>query len=74
MELPAHTRRAAGSETDGLAMVLAVCGENRLRVLRDLLAELQDEARVVFASSGETVDHFLSERRNEARRESGLPA
>jgi hypothetical protein len=74
MELPGHPHRAAGLEHGGPAMVLAVGGENRLRVLRDLLAELQDEARIVFASTGETVDRFLFERQVEVRRESGLPA
>jgi hypothetical protein len=69
MELPAHTRRAR-IEHGGGAMVRAVDGENRLQVLR----HLQDEARVVFASSGETVDRFLCERRDEARRGSGPPA
>lgn len=70
MELSAHTRRPVGLEHHGAAMVRAVDGESRLQVLRDL----QDEARVVFGSSGETVDRFLCERRDEARRESGLPA
>ncbi len=70
MELPTHTRRPGGLEHRGPAMIQAVGGENRREVLRDL----QDEARVVFGSSGETVDRFLCERRNEARRKSGLPA
>jgi hypothetical protein len=73
MEPSAHELRAAGLENGRPAIVLPICRENRLRGLRDLLTELQDEARVVFASSGETVDRFLGERRDEARRESGLP-
>jgi hypothetical protein len=73
MKEPAHKRRAVRPEYSGPAMVLAAGGENRLRALRDLLAELQDEARDVFASSGETVDRFLCERRDEVRREFGLP-
>ena len=41
-------------------------------MLRDLLANLQAEARDVFASSGETVERFLRERRDEAQREAAL--
>jgi hypothetical protein len=41
--------------------------------LRQVLAELQAEARDVFASSGLTVDRFLRERWDEAER-GGLPA
>jgi hypothetical protein len=70
MELPTHARRRGGPEHRGAAMIPPAGGENRLDVLRNL----QDEARAVFGSSGETVDRFLCERRDEARRESGLPA
>jgi hypothetical protein len=70
MELPADTRRPAGPDHPARAMVRAAGGDNRLQVLRDL----QDEAKAVFGSSGETVDRFLLERRNEARREFGRPA
>jgi hypothetical protein len=50
-------------------MVSVVDGEIRMRVLRQVLADLQVEARDVFAGSGETVDGFLQERRDAARRE-----
>jgi hypothetical protein len=40
----------------------------RTRLLRDVLARLQDEAADVFVSSGETVARFLRERRDEAER------
>jgi hypothetical protein len=40
---------------------------------REVLADLQAEARDVFASSGLTVDRFLRERWDEAER-GGLPA
>jgi hypothetical protein len=55
-------------------MVRVVDGEIRMRPVRQVLAELQAEAREVFAGSGETVDGFLRERRDEARREDGQPA
>jgi len=55
-------------------MMSADRSEAQLRVLRDVLAHLQDEAREVFASSGETVERFLRERRDEAQREAALQA
>lgn len=73
MNIPAHIRRAVGLEQGGPVMVSVVDGEIRMRVLRQVLAELQDEARAVFAGSGETVDGFLRDRRDEASREDDLP-
>ena len=55
-------------------MVSVVNGEIRMRVMRQVLEELQDEARDVFAGSGETVDRFLRERRDEALRDDDVPA
>jgi AbrB family looped-hinge helix DNA binding protein len=69
MNIPAQIRREVGLEHGGPVMVSVVDGEIRMRVLRRVLAELQAEAREVFAGSGETVDGFLLERRDEARRE-----
>jgi hypothetical protein len=46
---------------------------DRIGLLRHVLGELQAEARDVFASSGESVDRFLRERRDEAMREFGAP-
>ena len=42
--------------------------------MRQMFAELREEARTVFAGSGETVDGFLRDRRDEARREGDPPA
>ena len=53
-------------------MVSVEGDEIRMRVLRNVLAGLQDEARDVFAGSGETVDRFIQERRDEARSEDDL--
>jgi AbrB family looped-hinge helix DNA binding protein len=69
MNLPAQIRRQVGLERGGPVMVSVVDGEIRMRVLRQVLADLQVEARDVFAGSGETVDGFLQERRDAARRE-----
>jgi len=72
MNIPAYIRREVGLEHGGPVMVSVVGGEIRMRVLRDVLTGLQDEARAVFAGSGETVDRFLRERREEARRDGDL--
>ena len=74
MNIPAHIRRAVGLERGGAVMVSVVDGEIRMRAMRQVLAELQEEARTVFAGSGETVDGFLHDRRDEARREGDPPA
>jgi hypothetical protein len=46
---------------------------DRIGLMRHVLGELQAEARDVFASSGESVDRFLRERRNEAVCEFSIP-
>lgn len=74
MNIPAHVRREVGLEHGGPVMVSVVGGEIRMRVLRNVLSDLQEEASGVFAGSGETVDRFLRERREEARRDGDLPA
>jgi len=74
MNIPAYIRREVGLEHGGPVMVSVVGGEIRMRVLRNVLTDLQDEARDVFAGSGETVDRFLAERREEAAREGDLAA
>jgi len=74
MNIPAHIRRAVGLEHGGPVMVSVVDGEIRMRVMRQVLTDLQNEAREVFANAGETVDGFLRERREEARREGDISA
>jgi len=55
-------------------MVSVVDGEIRIRALRQVLTNLQDQAQSVFAGSGETVAGFLAERRAEAAHEGDIPA
>lgn len=74
MNIPAQVRREVGLEHGGPVTVSVVNGEIRIRVLRQVLSELQAEARDVFAGSGETVDGFLKERRDEAHREDDVSA
>ncbi len=63
MEPAAHTTHSAG-----------LAQSERIGRLRHVLSELQGEARDVFASSGETVDRFLHERRQEALHVFGISA
>lgn len=74
MNIPAQIRREVGLEFGGAVMVSVVNGEIRMRALRNALADLQDEARDVFAGSNESVDRFLRERREDARRDGDLPS
>jgi AbrB family looped-hinge helix DNA binding protein len=74
MNIPASIRREVGLEHGGPVMVTVVGGEIRMRMLRQVLSDLQAEARDVFAGSGETVDGFLRERRVEAYRDGDPPA
>ncbi len=69
MNIPANIRRQVGLEHGGPVMVSVVGGEIRMRVMRQVFADLQDEARALFGGSGVTVDGFLAERRDEARRD-----
>lgn len=69
MNLPAQIRREAGLENGGPVMVSVVDGEIRIRDLRQVLKDLQQQAKAVFADTGESVDRFIEERRAEANRD-----
>jgi len=69
MNMQANLRRQVGLETGGPVLVSVVDGAVRMRVMQRALADLQAEARSVFAGSGVTVDSFLADRRAEARTE-----
>lgn len=72
VNIPAQIRRQVGLEHGGPVMVSVVDGEIRIRAVRHVLAGLQNDARQVFAGSGETVDGFLRDRRAEALREGDI--
>jgi bifunctional DNA-binding transcriptional regulator/antitoxin component of YhaV-PrlF toxin-antitoxin module len=74
MNISAQMRRQVGLEQGGPVMVSVVDGEIRIRALRQVLTNLQDQAQSVFAGSGETVAGFLAERRAEAAHEGDIPA
>ncbi len=69
MNIPAQIRREVGLEYGGPVMMSVVDGEIRMRPLRHVLTDLQGDARAVFAGTGESVDRFLTERRQEARQD-----
>ncbi len=73
VSLPAKLRRMVGLEHGGPVVVRVQDGEIRIRSVRDVLAELQADARRVFAGSGENVEGFLRERHAEAAHENDQP-
>ena len=64
--VPASLRKMVGLESGGPVVVRVEGGELRIRTVRDLMTELQGEARALFAGSGESVEGFLEGRRAEA--------
>lgn len=66
VEIPEVRRRIAGLEDGGPVVVRVEDGEIRLRSVQAMVKALQDEARVIFAGSGESVERFLADRRTEA--------
>jgi AbrB family looped-hinge helix DNA binding protein len=66
VNIPTQIRRQTGLERGGPVVMTVVAGEIRLRPVRAVLSSLQSDADAVFAASGETVEHFLAERRAEA--------
>jgi AbrB family looped-hinge helix DNA binding protein len=70
ISIPARQRKAVGLEDGGVAVARVDHGEIRIRPVRTVLAELQAKVRKHhLAKSGETVDRFLADRREEASRE-----
>lgn len=71
MNLPAQIRREAGLERGGPVAISVVDGEIRIRELRHVLKDLQQQAKAVVARTGDSVDRFIQDRRAEAEREAG---
>ena len=68
MERSVQAHRSATPPVGGFP---SACADDRMSRVR-LLADLQNEARDLFGQSGETVERFLRERRDEVRRASCL--
>lgn len=69
LSLPSKYRRMVGLEDGGVVVVRVEDGEIRIRPVQAVVEELQEVARRYFAGSGETVERFLTDRREEALRE-----
>lgn len=69
LNVPAQIRRQVGLDHGGPVMVSVVGDEVRIRSVRHVLEDLQREASRVFAGSGESVERFIQERRDEAARD-----
>ena len=66
LNLPSHLRKMVGLERGGPVVIRFEDGELRIRTVRSVLEELQNEAQALFAGTGESVDRFLADRRAEA--------
>ncbi|WP_112875578.1 AbrB/MazE/SpoVT family DNA-binding domain-containing protein [Paracoccus endophyticus] len=69
LNIPVQVRKLVGLERGGQVSVWVEDGEIRVRPVRDVMAALQAEAADLFATTNESVDLFLAERRDEAERE-----
>ena len=69
LSIPAKQRKLLGLDDGGMLVARVENGELRLRPVRAVLAEIQAEVRKHMTGSGETVDRFLADRREEAARE-----
>jgi AbrB family looped-hinge helix DNA binding protein len=69
LSIPAKQRKLLGLDDGGMLVARVENGELRLRPVRAVLAEIQAEVHKHMAGSGETVDRFLADRREEAARE-----
>lgn len=69
VNLPARLRRQIGLEEGGAVLLSVQEGEIRIQTVREAVSRLQEQARRIFADSGGTVDRFIAERREDARRE-----
>lgn len=67
LNIPARQRRLVGLDQGGPVMIRVEDGELRIHTVRDTMQALQDWAARLLP--GVTVDAFLAERRDEARRE-----
>ena len=69
LSIPAKQRKLLGIENGGVVVVSVENGELHVRPVRAVLAELQDKVSQYLASSGENVERFLADRREEAAKE-----
>lgn len=74
MEALADPHGGTAQKSGGLAKAQTTGDHPRTGMLCHLLRELQHDAQQVFASSGETVDRFLRDRRTEAQQPASAPA
>ena len=69
LSIPAKQRKLIGLDDGGLVVARVEDGELRLRPVRAVLADIQARVSEHLAGSGETVDRFLADRREEAARD-----
>ena len=69
LSIPAKQRKQLGIENGGVVIVSVENGELHVRPVRAVLAELQDKVGQYLSGSGESVERFLADRREEAAKE-----
>ncbi len=66
LNLPAQLRRQVGLDRGGPVLVRVEDGELRIRTVQEAMRRLQQDARRIFAGSGDSVTRFVAERREDA--------
>ena len=69
LSVPAKFRKALGLEEGGMVVLSLQDGEIRIRPVGVVLAEVQALVAPYLKASGDTVEHFLADKRAEAARE-----
>jgi AbrB family looped-hinge helix DNA binding protein len=73
LSIPARQRKLLGIENGGVMVATVSGGELRLRPVRTVVSERQDEVARYLSGSGEGVERFIAERRIEAKNETAEP-
>jgi AbrB family looped-hinge helix DNA binding protein len=71
LSVPARQRKLLGIENGGVMVATVNDGELRLRPVRAVINELQDEVGRYLSGSSESVERFIAERKIEAKNETG---
>ncbi len=69
LSLPTRQRRLVGLENGGVVVIRVEDGEIRIRPVKAVVEQIQGLASGYFSASHESVDAFLSDRREEESRE-----
>lgn len=71
LSIPAKQRKLLGIENGGMVVAKVQNGELRLRPVRAVINELQDEVGRYLSGSGESAERLIADRRAEAKKAGG---